>query len=159
NQELENANVARVQELVEATRPRIAEEDLRGFEWYYFWKSAHSEVFRLAEPNRIANVKFVGDGGVIAIAEASHAMFKGSREYLIRLYDWREREDISSFTAPAGDHFDLVAFSPDLKYVATDSPDNSVSLWDIRSGNKIRSFPGNGTAVSTLLFAPARPYL
>src|SRR5262249_21751451 len=51
NQELENANVARVQELVEATRPRIAEEDLRGFEWYYFWKSAHSEVFRLAEPN------------------------------------------------------------------------------------------------------------
>src|SRR5262249_18376250 len=31
----------RVLDLLESTRPRLGETDLRGFEWYYFWRQIH----------------------------------------------------------------------------------------------------------------------
>src|SRR5262249_20650560 len=129
SQELENANIAHVEELVRTTTPTTSKEDFRGFEWYFFRHCAHSEVFRLPELNRIAAVRFAGMN-TIAIVEASHAMFQSGRDYTIKLYDRGAHKNIFSFTAAAGRNFDVAAFSPDLTYVATDAPGNSVVLWD-----------------------------
>ena len=40
-----------------------------------------------------------------------------------------------------------VAITPDDRYVVTTSYDNSVALWDIRSGDRIETFAGHSTSV------------
>jgi WD40 repeat protein len=157
-QEWENANISRVKELLEATRPLTDEEDMRGFEWYLLQGYAHKEIFRLEEPHLIANVKFLSDKNVLAVGAASHTL--PQREYSINLYNWNTKEYISSFKVQAGNNFDVIVFSPDLKYVATDSPDNTVALWDINSGQNVRLFkPSHEHGIRTIAFAPGKQYM
>lgn len=160
SQEWENANISRVEELLEATRPLPGDEDLRGFEWSLFWSYAHREVSRIEEPYPIASVKFLQDKNTLAIGVVSPVLEQGGRECSIKLYDWEAGRDGFSFTVQIGVNFDIVIFSPDLRYVATDSPDNTVVLWDIHSGGKIQEFkPGHGRAIRAVAFAPGKPYL
>src|SRR6185369_7894308 len=58
NQEYENANIARVETLVDATTPHPGEADLRGFEWFLFWRYANVEAMRLKQPGQIVDAKF-----------------------------------------------------------------------------------------------------
>lgn len=157
-QEYETANLARVEKLVELTAPHPGEADLRGFEWFLFWRYAHSETLRITETGRIANARFVGNDA-IAFAEVIHTMNQRRREYLIKFYDRRGNES-GSFNIPAGIFFDVAVFSPDNQILATDSPDNSVSLWDLSSRQRLRNLPGVGPgsekAVSSIAFAPDR---
>lgn len=154
-QEYETANVARVQSLVELTTPQSGEADLRGFEWFLFWRLAHTEELRIDETGRIANLRFFNRDNTIASAEVIHTMNQQKREYLIKTYDRTTRKELSRFTLPAGKSFDVVVFSPDEKYLATDAPDNSVALWDLSFKEQVRKFPGPGSnAVFSIAFAP-----
>src|SRR5262249_31740079 len=69
-QEWENANVRRVEELLDETRPQAGEEDLRGFEWYQLWRLTHREKLRLNRENQIVALAFSQNGERIAISEA-----------------------------------------------------------------------------------------
>jgi WD40 repeat protein len=153
NQEYENANIARVERLVEDTRPLRGEEDLRGFEWFLFWRYAHSEMVRIQEPGQIASAKFFDGNDTIAIAELIPTMSRQKRAYMIKLYDRRLAKETLSFEVPAGTNFIIAVFSPDNKYVATDAPDKSVALWDLASQQQVHTFLGSGNAVSALVFS------
>jgi WD40 repeat protein len=154
SQELEKANMGRVEELLEATRPLPGDEDLRGFEWSLFYGYTHDEMLRLDEQYPIANVRFLPDKNVLAIGAAQHSMIQGRREYLIKLYDLDTRKQVTSFTAQAGKNFDVIAFSPDLRYAATDTGNNAVALWDVNTGQCISHFQGHADAIMTVVFAP-----
>ncbi len=151
-QEYENANIARVEHLVEDTRPLPGEEDLRGFEWFLFWHYAHSEMMRIQEPGQIASAKFFDGNDTIGIAELMPAMSQQKRAYMIKRYDRRLATETLSFEVPAGANFNLAVFSPDNKYVATDAPDRSVVIWDL-SRQQVHTFRGSGNAVSALAFS------
>ena len=151
-QEYENANIARVEDLVQKTTPQGG-EDLRGFEWFLFWRYAHSESLRLNKLGHIARVKFYQDGSSISIARVIHTMVQQQRQYLIELYDRASGKETVSFNVPAGTNFDIAVFSDDDKLVATDSPDNSVTLWDITSKSQIQTLPGPGKPVVALTFS------
>ena len=153
NQEYDNANIARVDKLVEMTAPQAGEADLRGFEWFLFWRYAHAESLRIHEPGQIASAKFLGGDGTIAVAEVIHTMIQRRREYLLKVFD-RTQKEASSFSVPAGTNFDIAAFSPDTKFVATDSPDNSVALWNLSSRQQVQKLPGPGSPIVSLVFAP-----
>jgi WD40 repeat protein len=153
-QEYENANIARVEHLVEDTRPLTGEEDLRGFEWFLFWRYAHSEIMRIQEPGQIASAKFFDGNDTIGIAELLPAMSQQKRAYVIKLYDRRLATETLSFEVPAGANFNIAVFSPDNKYVATDAPDKSVVLWDLASQQHLHRFPGPGNGVSAITFSP-----
>ena len=153
NQEYENANIARVERLVEDTRPLPGEEDLRGFEWFLFWRYAHSEMVRIQEPGQIASAKFFDGNDTIGIAELIPTMSRQKRAYMIKLYDRRLAKETQSFEVPAGTNFIIAVFSPDNKYVATDAPDKSVALWDLASQQQVHTFLGSGNAVSALAFS------
>ncbi|HET6974680.1 MAG TPA: AAA-like domain-containing protein [Pyrinomonadaceae bacterium] len=161
-QEYETANLARVETLVEQTTPQPGETDLRGFEWFLFWRYAHDEVQRITETGRIANARFVGND-TIAFAEVIHTMTQQKREYLIKFYDRAARKESASFRVPAGTFFDVAVFSPDNKLLATDAPDNSVVLWDLASKKQLLTFPGMGpdseNGVSSIAFAPDQKFL
>lgn len=154
NQEYENANIARVEGLVEDTRPLPGEEDLRGFEWFLFWRYAHSEMMRIQEPGQIASAKFFDGNDTIGIAELIPAMSRQQRAYMIKLYDRRLAKETLSFEVPAGTNFIIAVFSPDNKYLATDAPDKSVAIWDLASQQQVHKFLGSGNAVSALAFSP-----
>ena len=47
-----------------------------------------------------------------------------------------------------------VSFSPDGKTVAAGSSDNSIRLWDIKSGQLIRIFEGHKATVNSIKFSP-----
>jgi WD40 repeat protein len=153
SQELETANIARVENLVKETTPQPGEEDLRGFEWFLFWRHAHAETMRIKEPGHVTTAKFLSDD-TIAVAEVIHTMVQQRREYLIRLYNRGPQQEPISFNVPAGTNFDIAVFSPDNKYVATDAPDKSVALWDLSSRQQVHKFPGPGPPVISLAFSP-----
>jgi len=154
SQELETANIARVEKLVQETTPQPGEDDLRGFEWFMFWRYAHAETMRIQEPGHIASANFFNGDDTIAVAEVIHTMTQQQREYLVTLYDLRSKKETKSFRLPAGTNFDIAVFSTDEKYVATDAPDKSVAVWDLSSERRVHKFPGSGKAVLSVAFAP-----
>jgi len=154
SQEYEAANIARVETLIEATTPQSSEEDLRGFEWFLFWRYANAEAMRIKDPGQIASAKFHKGDETIAISSAIHTAVKGNRHYVIKLYDLKSQKESLSFNVPSGISFDIATFSPDDKYVATDAPDNSVVLWDLSSKQQVLPpLPGPGRAVVWLTFS------
>lgn len=159
NQEYENANIGRVEQLVEDTAPHAGEEDLRGFEWFLFWRHAHAESLRIQEPGHIASAKFFGGDHTIGVAEIIHTMVQQNREYLLKLFDRRSQKEVMSFSVPAGANFDVAVFSPDNKYVATDSPDKAVAVWDLSSKQQVQKLSGPGSGVSSIVFAPRQQSL
>jgi WD40 repeat protein len=154
HQEYEKANIPRMEKLVSETMPQAGDEDLREFEWFLFWRYAHAEALRITEPGHIASAKFFSGDDTIAIAEVIHTMVQQKREYLIKLYDRKLQKETMSYSLPAGTNFDVAVFSADEKYIATDAPDKSISLWDLSSRHQIRSFPGTGRPVLSVVFAP-----
>lgn len=52
-----------------------------------------------------------------------------------------------------------VAYSPDGKFIATGSRDNSVKLWEIASGREIRTFLGHLSTVNTAVFDPTGQWM
>jgi WD40 repeat protein len=159
HQEYEKANLSRVDELVQATIPQAGEVDLRGFEWFLLWRYAHLETLRVHEAGHIASVRFLNETDTIAAVEVIHTMVQQRREYLVKYYDRGSGMELRSFKAPAGTNFDMAVFSRNGKYLATDSPDNSVALYDLDSQRQIQKFLGPGKATISIAFSPDRQSL
>ncbi|RME76826.1 MAG: hypothetical protein D6776_00595, partial [Planctomycetota bacterium] len=47
-----------------------------------------------------------------------------------------------------------VAFSPDGKLALSGSKDNTLALWDIATGRRIRTFEGHELGVNSVAFSP-----
>lgn len=153
-QEYEAANIARVETWIEATTPQSGDEDLRGFEWFLFWRYANTEAMRIKDRGQIATAKFHQGDETLAFASAIHTAVQGNRHYVIKLYDRKSQKELLSFNVPSGINFDVAAFSPDNKYVATDAPDNSVAVWNLSLKQQVLKLPGPGRAVLWLTFSP-----
>lgn len=52
-----------------------------------------------------------------------------------------------------------VAYSPDGKFLATGSRDNSIKLWQVSTGREIRTFLGHLNPVNTVIFDPTGQWL
>ncbi|HEV2669199.1 MAG TPA: AAA-like domain-containing protein, partial [Blastocatellia bacterium] len=60
------ANISRMRKLIESHRPTPGHEDLRAFEWYYFWRLLHGYRLSLPHADAVFSVAFSPDGKKVA---------------------------------------------------------------------------------------------
>ena len=127
-----DANVAEVLRHLEETRPPQGKSDLRGFEWYY--------LDRLC---RVAGPALRGTGGPSrAWPTAATAAASPRRATTRRSSSGTRAPASSSARMTADDGVFAVAFHPDGTRLASAGYDASVTLWDVATGQVIRTLDG-----------------
>ena len=118
-QDWEAANIGRLDELLETYIPVPRQEDLRGFEWYYFWRLSHGDLFALRHMSEVRSVIFSPDGKKIA---------SGSYDRTVKLWDAATGQELVTLKGHTSEVLSI-AFSPDGKRIASGSGDRTVKLW------------------------------
>jgi len=169
---LDDGDLGRARERVEAHRPRTGQLDLRGFEWRLLWQRCRGDdLYALrGYSNALNALRFSPDGATLATR---------SGDNLLKVWDLitrTERFTITNITTlgeftPDGQKFvcgtgdglvklceartgqplhslekagELVALLGDGKTVATTAEEFVVKLWDIASGDAPFVLPGKG---------------
>jgi dipeptidyl aminopeptidase/acylaminoacyl peptidase len=101
----------------------------------------------------------------VAFSPDGRSALSGSNDRSFKLWDIATGKEIRSFVAPPGkflwwrisDHGNVntVAFSPDGRSALSGSYSfNTLKLWDVATGNEIRTFTGHSNDVHSVAFSP-----
>lgn len=139
----ENNQVPRVLELLENHRPEEDEEDLRGFEWFYWDCKCHSELLTLKGH----------DGGVLSVAFSADGqrLASAGRDGTVKVWDASNGQEMLTLKWPTG-FCTGVVFSADGQRLAWAGIDRSVKVWDARSGQVTLSLKGHIGQVTGIAF-------
>ncbi|MBO0800427.1 MAG: serine/threonine protein kinase, partial [Blastocatellia bacterium] len=139
-----DADVGRVEELLESHLPQSGQEDLRGFEWYYLWRLTHRFSSDIRHKKIVYAVAFSPDG---------KRLVTGSSDNTVKLWDAATGEK----TLILKGHTDAVwsmAFSSDGKRLASGTRDGIIKLWDAATGQTLITLTGLLRPVISLAFSP-----
>jgi WD40 repeat protein/serine/threonine protein kinase len=148
----ENANGELVQELLEAHRPKPDQEDLRGFEWYYLWRLAHSARHTI----QLANSSIGPSTTLIGLSPDGKTFTLGDTNGELKSWDVMTGEPRTLFKGHAHGPYP-VALSPDGKTVAAWAPGgdgNIIELWDVPTQRKWATLRVHGTGMRSAVFSP-----
>src|SRR5262249_41815197 len=135
----------RVRELLGKYDSPPQDKDLRGFEWFYWNRLAHSYALDLRwHRGPVWCATCSADGTRIASAGADGT---------VCLVDAATGELVHRFTRRVGQIRSL-AFTPDGKALAVSGDDQTIILWDLASGESVRKLTGHTGVVYSLAFDP-----
>jgi WD40 repeat protein len=137
-------NVAQVLRLLAEHLPNNGPEDLRGFEWFYYWRLSHQKQLTLPQPDLVQGIAYSPDGKWLAVG-----LDNGS----VRLLDVIRQQEIHLLKGHT-DRIYSVAFAPDNKTIASASWDHTVRLWDVATGLELRMLTAHEDKVFSVAFAP-----
>ncbi len=154
-QELENANISRVEELLLALKPQT---DLRGFEWDYLWQACHlaEQSLSLEYPAVIA--AFAAADQQLVVAGPVRAEDGPKNSYRITTFDRSEPAQVpirlQAFEAGTHSLFQLIRFSASAQRILVGDGARA-SLFE-RAGNaRVARFEGHPAPLSALALAPS----
>jgi WD40 repeat protein len=125
---------SRTLELLEGQRPKFDQEDLRGFEWYYFW--------RLCQGSRRLQLRG-HDSAIFAVAFAPDGKTLASGDWNGNVKLWDAVTGREQASLPGHQRWvTKLAFTPDSKTLVSSGGDACVKVWDVATRGERASFPG-----------------
>jgi len=143
-QDWDKANITRMRELLETHLPSDGVDDMRGFEWYYFWRLLHRERQTLTHESLVLTAVFSPNGNLLATA---------GKEPVIKLWNPVNGKLIANLPGHT-EQIWKVAFSPDGKRLASASWDHTVNVWDVASLKELITINAQDDKVCGLAFSP-----
>jgi WD40 repeat protein/serine/threonine protein kinase len=143
----EEHQTARFLELLKDQEPSPGQEDLRGFEWYY-WSNKLQKHHRTLKGHTgwVQDVAYSPDGRLLA---------SGSRAGTVKVWDAQTGQEIRALTAHT-DAVYRVAYSSDGRRLASASADQTVKVWDMETGRLALTLKGHTDQVHGVAFSPDR---
>jgi eukaryotic-like serine/threonine-protein kinase len=123
----EAGNRVRVLALLESQRPKVDEDDLRTFEWYYLWRLCQGGL-RHSLP-----MLHNDNGTAMALSPDGQTLASGFGQ-TIKLWDTRTGREKLALTGHRG-VVDALAFTPDGQSLVS-GDGSTVRLWDLASGKE-----------------------
>jgi WD40 repeat protein len=145
----EQHQVSRFLELLTEQEPRPGQEDLRGFEWYYWRRQFQRGHVTLQGDTRLVRcVAFSPDGQRLA---------SGSGDGTVKVWDVQSRQAILTLKGHTG-AVRSVAFSPDGRRLASAGGESGkpgeMKLWDAQTGEETLTLQGHTGPVYGVAFSP-----
>lgn len=119
----ERGDVTRLNEFLSNHAPDKTQSDLRGFEWFYYWRLANYKPEILGTIDYVGPIEISRDGKVLA-AGGDTGQLK-----IWQLDGPRESVEVKAHR----DRINELAISFDGTMVATASADTTIKIWDIRT--------------------------
>ena len=120
----ESSEVGLLLDSLKKTQPQPGEPDLRGFEWHYWNRLAHSYQLNLqGHTHKVYSVALSADGQRLASA---------SYDKMVKVWDATSGQEMFTLKGHTSD-VRSVAFSPDGQRLASASHDKMVKVWDART--------------------------
>src|SRR5262249_33483598 len=155
----EDGNILRLEAPLDTHRPRLGEQDLRGFEWYHWWRAANLPVARLAWGDGwpIIRLTVSPDGKTVAASRIDGSVFicdTQTRTVVRRLLGGVALGSLGS--AGGG-----VASSPGAAVLVLAGPGRQISRWETRTWNKLPALAehAEGQQVSAVAFSRTAPVM
>ncbi len=145
-QAVEAADAARATDWLQLYLPRRGTQDLRGFEWHYWWRLCHHRLRRTmtANADRINGVAYSPDGTLLAAC---------GHDNIVRLWVVKSGEEWFAFRGHRGP-VQAVAFAPDGATIASASQDGTARLWDVKTGAQKVVLEGHNDTITAVCFSP-----
>ncbi|MFL5240710.1 MAG: protein kinase domain-containing protein [Gemmataceae bacterium] len=113
---------ARVLELLESQRPRLDEEDLRAFEWYYLWRLCQGKHKFSLPTQKVDNAR------ALAYSPDGKTLASGCNE-TVKIWDVTTGQELREFRGHPGS-IGCLAYAADGKTLAVGAG-GKVKLWDL----------------------------
>jgi WD40 repeat protein/serine/threonine protein kinase len=117
----------------------------RGFEWYYWQRLGHLELYGLiGHWDRVNSVSWSPDGQRLAT---------GSHDRTAKVWEAASGRELRTLQGHTNAVWS-VAWSPDGQRLATGSYDRTAKVWEVASGRDLRTLKGHTNAIWSVSWSP-----
>ncbi len=142
-------NIERMQELLDAQLPQPGQQDLRGFEWYYLWRLARSELVTLQHTAQVMSIVLTPDGTKMA-----SQTLRGD----LRIWETATGKELAPIHANDAIACGL-AISPDGKFFAQSRCDGKIKIFAVSNGAHLSMLESGQRGVTNTAFSPDGRFL
>ncbi len=138
----QDSSIEHLRDMLALQIPQPGQIDLRGFDWYLLWALAHPDRRTLPLSRVVHFIAFSPD----------LKMFASGEDVDLKLWEMATGRQLS-LLAETGIR-GQAEFSPDGKFLAADSTDDSIRLWDISADRELRRLEGHAARLHAIAFSP-----